>query len=114
MANYAIRKITISNWKDIDNNNLSPRVYDLDEFDDQVKLYWQVVAYISNISNAKTFLDFSNNKEVQNAMSRQKFFTKQASKRLYMNLRDSLGLSGKKDPIKNNNDGITVEISLRD
>ena len=114
MANYAIRKITISNWKDIDNNNLSPRVYDLDEFDDQVKLYWQVVAYISNISSAKTFLDFSNNKEVQNVMSRQKFFTNQASKRLYMNLRDSLGLSGKKDPIKNNNDGITVEISLRD
>ena len=31
-----------------------------------------------------------------------------------MNLRDYLGLSGKKDPIKNNNDGITVEISLRD
>ena len=114
MANYAIRKITISNWKDIDNNNLSPRLYDLDEFDDQVKLYWQLVAYISNISSAKTFLDFSNNKEERNAMSWQKFFTNQASKRLYMNLRDSLGLSGKKDPIKNNNDGITVEISLRD
>ena len=80
MANYVIRKITISNLKDIDNNNFLPRVYDLDEFDDQVKLYRQHVAYISNGSSAKTFLDFSNNKEVQNAMSRQEFFTNQASK----------------------------------
>ena len=39
MANYVIRKITISNLKDIDNNNLSPGVYDLDKFNDQVKLY---------------------------------------------------------------------------
>ena len=46
MANYAIRKITISNLKDIDNNNLSPRVYDLDEFEDQVKLYRQHGAYM--------------------------------------------------------------------
>ena len=60
MANYVIRKITISNLKDIDNNSLSPRVHDLDEFDDQVKLYGQDVAYISNGSSAKTFLDFSN------------------------------------------------------
>ena len=93
MANYLIRKITISNLKNIDNNNLSPRVYDLDEFDDQVKLYHQHVAYISNGSSAKTFLDFSNNKEVQNWTSRQKFFTNQASKRLYIDLRDSLGLT---------------------
>ena len=114
MANYVIRKITISNLKDIDNNNFLPRVYDLDEFDDQVKLYRQHVAYISNGSSAKTFLNFSNNKEVQNAMSRQEFFTNQASKRLYIDLRDSLGLTGKKNPIKNNNDNITVEISLRD
>ena len=73
MANYVIRKITISNLKDIDNNNLSPRVYDLDEFDDQVKLYWQHVAYISNSSSAKTFLDFSNNKEVQNGTKNKTF-----------------------------------------
>ena len=33
---------------------------------------------------------------------------------MYIDLRDSLGLTGKKDPIKNNNDNITVEISLRD
>ena len=114
MANYVIRKITISSLKDIDNNNLSPRVYDLDEFDDRVKLYWQHVAYISNGSSAKTFLDFSNNKEVQNATSRQKFFTNQASKRLYIDLMDSLGVTEKKDPIKNNNDDIMVEISLRE
>ena len=100
MANYVIRKITISNLKDIDNNNLSPRTYDLDEFYDRVKLYRQHVAYISNASSAKTFLDFSNNKEVQNAMSRQIFFTNQASKRLYIDLRDSLGLTRKKDPTK--------------
>ena len=40
MANYVIRKITISDLKDIGNKNLSPRVCDLDEFDDQVKFYW--------------------------------------------------------------------------
>ena len=31
MVNYVIRKITISNLKDINNNNLSPRVYYLDK-----------------------------------------------------------------------------------
>ena len=113
MANCVIRKITISNLKDIDNNNLSPQVYDLDEFDDQVKLYQQHVAYISHGNSVKTFLDFSNNKEVKNAMSQQKFFTNQASEWVYIDLRDSLGLSGKKDPIKNNND-ITTEISHRE
>ena len=82
MANYVIRKITISNLKDIDNNNLLPRVYDLDEFDDQVKLYQQHMAYISKGSSAKAFLDFSNNKEVQNTTSQQKFFTNQTSKQL--------------------------------
>ena len=92
MGSYVIRKITISILKDIDNNNLLPRVYNLDEFDDQVKLYRQHVVYISNGSSAKTFLDFSNNKEVQNGTSRQKFFTNQASKKLYIDLRDSLGL----------------------
>ena len=53
MANYVIRKITISNLKDIDNNNLSPRIYNLDESDDEVKLYQQHVAYISNGSSVK-------------------------------------------------------------
>ena len=110
MANYVIRKIT----KDIDSNNLSPIIHDLIEFDDQVKLYRQHVAYISNGSSAKTFLDFSNKNEVQNATSRQKFFTNQASKWLYIDLRDSLGLTGKKDPTKNNSGDTTVEISLRD
>ena len=46
-------------------------------------------------------------------MSQQKFFTNQASEWLYINLRDSLGLTGKKDPIKNKND-ITIEISHRE
>ena len=115
MVNYVMRKIAISSLKDIDNNNLLPRVCDLDEFDDQVKLYRQHVAYISNGSSAKTFLDFSNNKEVKNATSRQTFFTSKASKQLYINLRESLGLTGKKDPIKNNNNNdILVEISLRE
>ena len=78
-AIYVIRKITTSNLKDIGNSNLLPRIYDLDEFDDQVKLYQQHVAYISNSSSAKTFLEFFNNKEVQNETNRQKFFTNQAS-----------------------------------
>ena len=114
MVNYVMRKIAISSLKDTDNNNLLPRVCDLDEFDDQVKLYRQHVAYISNGSSAKTFLDFSNNKEVKNATSRQTFFTSKASKQLYIDLRESLGLTGKKDPIKNNNNDILVEISLRE
>ena len=72
------------------------------------------MAYISNGSNAKTFPDFSNNKEVQNSTSRQKVLTYQASKHLYIDMRDFLGLTGKKNPIKNNNDDIMVEISLRE
>ena len=67
-------KIKISNLKDIANNNLSPRVYDLDEFDDQVKLYRQHVAYISNSSSAKSFLDFSNNKEYKKRRINRNFF----------------------------------------
>ena len=46
--------------------------------------------------------------------SRQEFFTNQASKSLYIDLRDTLGLTGKKDSIKNNNDDITVKIPFRD
>ena len=102
MANYVITKIIISNLKYIDNNSLSLRVYDLDDFDDQVKLYGQDVAYISNGSSAKAFLDFSNNKEVQNGTSRQKFFTNQDSKRLHIDLREQgredihVGIAGSK------------------
>ena len=72
------------------------------------------MAYISNGSSAKIFLDFSNNKEIQNTTIRQKLFTNQASKMLYRDLRDFLGLTGKKHLIKNNNDDITVDFSLRD
>ena len=72
------------------------------------------MAYISNSSSAKTFLDFLNNKEVKNATSRQTFFTNQASKWLYIDLRDSLALIEKKDPIKNNNYDVIVETSHRE
>ena len=63
MANYVIRKITISNLKDIDNNNLLPRVYDLDEFDDQVKLAGNMWHIFQTVVVRKHFLIFETTKK---------------------------------------------------
>ena len=46
------------------------KVYDLTEFDDQVSLYRQFYAYISNKPSANTMLDFSNNQEIQDTAPR--------------------------------------------
>ena len=47
-------------------------------------------------------------------MKREKFFTGTTTKRLYINLRDSLGVAGKKDSLKRSDESIKIEISLRD
>ena len=59
-------------------------------------------------------LDFSNNQEVQETMQWRYFFTTNASERLYIDMRNSLGYTGKKDPRKRDDSSINVEISLRD
>ena len=57
-------------------------------------------------------LDFSNNQEIQDTVERRDFFTNQCSKRLFIDMRDSLGVTGKKDPLKRSDESIKVEISL--
>ena len=47
-------------------------------------------------------------------MKRENFFTDTTAKRLYINLRDSLGVTGKKDPLKHSDESIKLEISFRD
>ena len=91
MANYVIRKITISNLK-ISVITICHLVYTI-WMNLTIKLNFTGNTWCKNI-------DFSNNKEGQNATSWQRFFTNQASKQLYIDLRDSLGLTGKMDPLK--------------
>ena len=59
-------------------------------------------------------LDFSNNQEVQETIKRRDFFTTNASERLYMDMKNSSGYTGKTDPLKRDDLSIHVEISLRD
>ena len=47
-------------------------------------------------------------------MKRKNFFTDTTAKRLYIDLRDSLEATGKKDPLKCSDESIKVEISIRD
>ena len=68
-ATHIIQKITLSNMKDSRGLYIS-KVYDLTEFDDQVSLYRQFYAYISNKPSASTMLDFSNNQEIQDTAPR--------------------------------------------
>ena len=94
-ANHFIRKITISNIKEA--VGTTTKVYDLTEFDDQLTIFRQYCAYITNTLSTKTT-----------------FFTETTAKRLYIDLRDSLGVTGKKDPLKRSGKSVKVEISLRD
>ena len=54
-----------------------------------------ICTYISNKPSASTVLDFSNNQEIQHLVERKYFFTNQCSKRLFVDMRDSLGVTGK-------------------
>ena len=89
-------------------------MYDLTEFDDQLTIFRQYCAYITNTLSTNTFLDFSNNREIQSNVKRESFFTETTAKRLYIDLRGSLGVTGKKDPLKCSGKSVKVEISLRD
>ena len=46
-------------------------------------------------------LDFPNNQGIQDTVEGRDFFTNQYSKRLFIDMRDSLGVTGKKRPIEN-------------
>ena len=89
-------------------------MYDLTEFDDQLTIFRQYCAYITNTPSTNTFLDFPNNRDIQTNVKKENFFTNTTVKRLYINLRDSLGVTGKKDLLKRSDESIEVEISLRD
>ena len=59
-------------------------------------------------------LDFSNNQEIQNTVEKRNFFTENTSKIIFIDMRNSLGIAGKKDPLKRNDKSILVEISLKE
>ena len=59
-------------------------------------------------------LDFLNNHEVQETIQQRDFFTTNASERLYIDMRNSLGCTSKKEPMKRDDSSIKVEILLRD
>ena len=56
-------------------------------------------------------LDFSKNQEVQRTVQLRDYFSTAASERLYIDMRDSLGTTGKKDAMKRNDSSVNVEIS---
>ena len=59
-------------------------------------------------------LDFSKNQEVQQTVQLRDYFTTAAWERLYIDMRDSLGATGKKDAMKRNDSSVKVEISLKE
>ena len=114
VACNTIRKLSITDIKDQVNNRRYDKIYDLENFDDQFKLYRQYCAYISNRPSNQTMLDFSKNQEVQQTVQLRDYFTTAASERLYIDMRDSLGATGKKDAMKRNDSSVKVEISLKE
>ena len=109
-----VEKLTISDIKDDNNHKIHSKVYDLQTFDDQLKLYRQYCEYIIKRPSNQTMLDFSNNHEIQETVQLRDFFITSAAVQLYVDMRDSLDATGKKDPIKRNDSSIMVEISLRE
>ena len=109
-----IRKLSITDIKDRVNNRKHGKIYDLEDFEDQFKLYRQYCAYFSNTPSNQTILDFSKNQEVQQTVQLRDYFTTAASERKYIDMRDSLGTTGKKDTMKRNDSSIKVEITLKE
>ena len=95
-ASNAIQKVEIANIKGLC-TRLNERIYYRNEFDDQLLLYRQYCAHISNSSNTKTILDFSRNKKVQQAKERRDFFTNRSLEKLYIDMKETLGYTGNKD-----------------
>ena len=114
VACNTVRKLSVTDIKDQVNNRRYDKIYDLENFDDQFKLYRQYCAYISNRTSNQTMLDYSKNQEVQQTVQLRDYFTTAASERLYIDMRDSLGATGKKDTMKRNDSSVKVEISLKD
>ena len=112
-ACHIIQKVTISNIKDSQGGYIS-KVYDLNDFDDQHILYRQYCAYISNKPSTLAMLDFSNNHEIKDTVEKRYVFMENTSKIIFIDMRDSLGITGKKDPLKHNDESILVEISLKE
>ena len=106
--------MSITDIKDQVNNRRYNKIYDLENFDDQFKLYRQYYAYISNRPGNQTMLDFSKNQEVQKTVQLRDYFTTVASERIYVDMRDSLGVAGKKDAMKRNDASVKLEISLKE
>ena len=71
------------------------KVYDLTQFDDQLSLYREFRTCISNKSSTSTMLHFSSNQEIQDTVERREFFTNQCSKMLFIDMRDSLRVTGR-------------------
>ena len=108
----AIQKVEITNIKDT-YSRVNERIYNLNEFDDQLLLYRQYCTYILNSSSTKTMLDFSLNKEVQQVAGRLDFITNRSSEKLDRDMRETLGCTGNKDPMKKDGSTIKVRITLR-
>ena len=89
-ATHIIQKIMLSNMRDSRGFYIS-KLYDLTKFYDQ---------------------DFQEIQEIQDTVESKIFFTNQCSKRLFINIIDSLGVTGKKYPLKQSDEPIKVEISL--
>ena len=54
--------------------------------------------------------DFSYNQKIHDTVERRDFFANQSSKRLFIDMRGSMGVTGKKDPLKWSDESIRVEI----
>ena len=65
------------------------------------------------MTSTKNTLDFSLNKECRQAAQRHEFFTNQESERIYIDMRNTLGFTGQKDPMKRDDSAINVKITLR-
>ena len=65
-ANHLIKKIEISNIRR-KYSRINEKIYDLDNFDNQLELFDQFRSYISNMASTKNALDFSLIKECQQA-----------------------------------------------
>ena len=111
-ANHLIKKIEISNIRR-KYPRINEKIYDLDNFDDQLELFDQFRAYISNTASIKNALDFLLNKECQQAAQRHEFFTNQKLEWIYIDMRNTLGFMKQKDPTKRDDSAINVKITLR-
>ena len=65
------------------------------------------------MASTKNALDFSLNKECQQAAQRHEFFTNQKSERIFIDMRNTLGFTGQKDPMKRDDSAINIKITLR-